>query len=82
MVIDLREGTAYIRGPATREEKATWDRFLARRADFEEEVAELEEVLEAETDPKMRRVISDDLAQTQRLIGIIDTVLSREPLRG
>lgn len=37
----LREGTARIAGPATKEEKALYDWQIQRRADFEEELGEL-----------------------------------------
>jgi len=37
-VIDLREVTARIVGPATREEKAEWDKWMERKAIFEEEL--------------------------------------------
>jgi hypothetical protein len=81
VIIDLNEGTAYVRGPATKEEKAEWDRWMERKADFEAEVLEVQEMLEAETDPKMRKVLEDDLARTRRVVDIIDSALSGKPLK-
>ena len=79
--IDLREGTARVIGPATREEKAEWDMWMARKADFEAEVEELEEMLEGETDPKMRQILEEDLAQSRKVVDIIDRGLSGRPLK-
>lgn len=82
VVIDLRKGTAHIIGPATKEEKAEWEMWMARKADFEAEVLELQEMLETETDPKMRRILEDDLAQSHKVLDIIDRGLSGRPLKG
>ncbi|MEM1151208.1 MAG: DUF5681 domain-containing protein [Pseudomonadota bacterium] len=51
VVVDLRNGTARIMGPATREEKAEWDAILSERAVLEDSVAKLIEANETETDP-------------------------------
>ncbi|SPH24286.1 hypothetical protein DEA8626_03336 [Defluviimonas aquaemixtae] len=81
-LIDMAMGTARIVGPSTKEEKAKGDRFVARRADFREEVNELTKMLKAETKPNMRRILSDDIAHAEKIIGIIDGALSGKPVRG
>ena len=82
VIIDIREGTAHIRGPATREEKAEWDMWTARKVDFEAELEDLREMLEAEANPKTRQTLEDDIAQTNRVIDIIDRVLGGKPFKG
>ena len=73
--IDFRTGTARIVGPATKEEKAEYDMWMGRKADFEAELAELEEMLEAEQDEGIRRFIKDDVAQTRKVLEIIGRAL-------
>ena len=52
VVIDVRNGTARMVGPATKEEKAEWDAILAEKAVLEDCVAQLREANETETDPE------------------------------
>ena len=69
--IDMKRGTARIIGPATKEEKARWDDMLARKADFEDEIRDLREMLETETDPRMRDVLWGEIAFDQRIVTMI-----------
>lgn len=74
VVIDMRAGTALIRGPATKEEKALWDEWIARRADFE---AEREELLSMLADPECedRVVIEAELESTEKVLAILRRVM-------
>ncbi len=77
----MRQGTVRIAVPSTREEKAKWDRLIARKADFEEDVVELKAMLSDETDPRMRQIISDDIAHSQRIVDMIGGALSGKPAK-
>lgn len=68
VLIDLHAGTARVVGPSTREEKATWDLWISRKADFEEELAELETSLESETDEKHRAFLEAEIESTWKVI--------------
>lgn len=52
VVVDVRNGTVRIAGPATKKEKADWDDILSEKAVLEDSVAQLIEANENETDPK------------------------------
>ena len=71
VVIDMNKGTARIIGPATKEQKAEHDMWMARKADFEEELEYLKGELATETDLKMRALLEDDLARTMKVLDII-----------
>ena len=74
--IDRCTGAVTIRGPLTREDKADWDRWRQRKADFEEERAELRMMLLEETaDDQMRELIRSELARTERMLQIIRQVI-------
>ncbi len=81
VIIDIRKGTARIAGPSTKEEKAERDRQIARKADFEAEVEELQRMLAEETDPRMRQILSDDIAHSQKVVDIIGRALSGKPAK-
>lgn len=69
--IDVRRGTARVVGPSTKEEKAFWDECMARKADFEAEIEELQDMLANETDPKMRKILEADLEQAKTIVGFL-----------
>ncbi len=69
--IDVRRGTARVVGPSTKEEKAFWDDCMARKAEFEAEIEELQDMLANETDPKMRKILEEDLAQSKTIVGFL-----------
>ena len=52
VVVDIRAGSVHFAGPATKEEKAEWDRILAEKESLEESVAALIEANKTETDPE------------------------------
>ncbi|WP_375461865.1 DUF5681 domain-containing protein [uncultured Enterovirga sp.] len=69
VVIDMRAGTAAIRGPSTKEEKAKWDELAARKAEFEGELQEFEEMLRK---PRCRNrdVIRLEIERTRKVLSI------------
>lgn len=69
--IDMQRGTARVVGPATKEEKATWDAWIARKADFEAEVEELEQLLLTEEEPAMRKFLEEDLARSRKIVAFL-----------
>lgn len=69
--IDVRRGTARVVGPSTKEEKAFWDDCMARKAEFEAEIEELKDMLADEADPKMRKILEQDLAQAKTIVGFL-----------
>jgi hypothetical protein len=69
--IDLNAGTARIVGPKTREEKAAWDWCISVADDLETEIRELPAMIEAETDPAVRRLMEEDLARDRKLVRFI-----------
>ena len=71
VLIDVREGTARITGPATREEKAEWDLWVGRKAEFEAELQELKAALEEETDEDKIIEISGEIARTVKVLQTI-----------
>jgi hypothetical protein len=77
VIIDLRAGTARVRGPSTKEELAQVEFFQQRREDFAAELEEMQEHLETETDEGIRTIIEDDIRHTKKVLGIIDNALER-----
>jgi hypothetical protein len=73
VVIDMRNGTAAIKGPATREELAQWNEWIARKADFEQELAELE-VMAADPDCEHRPLIEQEIERTRKVLSILSRV--------
>jgi hypothetical protein len=70
VVIDVRNGTANIRGPATKEEKAEWDMWKARKSEFEAELLELKQLL-ADPDYQYKKFVREEIAQTKKVLEII-----------
>lgn len=73
--IDMRTNQVIIKGPMTKEEKATWDMFRQRKADFELELAELRQELIDDPDHEHRGFIEDEIAQDERILNIIRRVI-------
>ena len=74
VLIDLHAGTARVIGPSTKDEKATWDLWISRMADFEEELAELEGRLEAETDEKQRASLEAEIERNWKIVEFLRRV--------
>ncbi len=82
VIIDMRLGTVRIMGPMTRAEEAELKHWRERRGDFVEELAWIEEQLDAEADARMRKILEEDAERTRKVLGIIDTALARVPAPG
>jgi hypothetical protein len=82
IVIDLHAGTAEIRGPATKEEKAAWERWDEHRANLEEELVELREQLQ-EPNCTDRAGVLAEIKKTEQVLTIVRAALggSRTVLR-
>jgi hypothetical protein len=78
VLIDVREGTVRIAGPATREEKAEWDMWVERRVDFKAELEELQDMLRDETDQGMVRNIKMEIERTKKVLAIIARALGED----
>lgn len=71
VVVDMNRGTVRFAGPATKEEKAEFDMWVARRADFEAEFADLRRELSDEPDPRRREFIESEIASTEKVLAVI-----------
>lgn len=69
--INMRTGDVRIVGPATKEEKKTWDGWIERKADFEAELEELEEELLHETDPRMRKILTEEIQRSRTIVNFL-----------
>lgn len=76
VVIDMNRGTARFAGPVTKEEKAELDMWVARKAEFEAELAELRQELIDDPDHPYREIIESNIRDTQKVLQIIGTVVS------
>ena len=92
VVIDYSKGTVEVKGPATKEEKAAWERWEAYRASFEEELTELkarrdrpkcrdrEEVLaEIERTELVLKIIRAALEGSRPMMEFLDNALLGTP---
>ena len=68
VLIDIREGTARISGPATPEEKVEYDRILRQKASLVELLANVRERLEDETDPEEIAILQGLLKTAERAL--------------
>lgn len=75
--IDMKEGKAWVQGPMTKEDLAELELWQARRKAFEEERDSLLEDLETEKDPKVRKLMEDDLVHARKMLGLIDQLLEK-----
>jgi hypothetical protein len=71
VIIDMVAGTAYVRGPSTKEEKKLWDMIQGRRQEFEEELAYLEGL---RNDPDCPQdILLKEIEQTKKVLRIIES---------
>jgi len=73
--IDMSTGRVYVNGPWTKEDKAKFDELRDSKASFLEEIAELEECLKTEADPKMRKLMEDDIRYDQEIVDMIRRII-------
>lgn len=75
VVLDMQRGTAYVRGPSTREEKALFDLIRGRKAEFEEELRDLEGL---RGDPNCpQNILNQEIERTKKVLTIIDSTNER-----
>jgi hypothetical protein len=75
IILDMMTGTAYIRGPSTKEEKQLWDLIRDRTVDFEAELRELE-ALRGDPDCP-QAILLDEIERTKKVLAIIETAHRR-----
>lgn len=75
VVIDMNRGTARFVGPATKEEKAEYDMWAARKAEFEAELDELRLELADDPDHPHREIIESEIVSTEKVLAIIARAL-------
>ena len=73
--IDLRTGEVVIKGPMTKEQKARWDWLRERKAEFEQELAELRQLLRDEPDYEHREQAEADIAEDEKILAMFRRVL-------
>lgn len=64
-----------IVGPSTKEEKAEYDKWVARKAEFEEEFAELKQELTDDPDHPHREFIENEIRSTEKVLAVIARLL-------
>lgn len=75
IVVDFRTNNVRIIGPMSKEEKEEWDMWLGKKAEFEAELAELEQMLLDDPETSHRKFIEDDIKHTKKVLGIINRVI-------
>ena len=73
--IDMRTGEVVIKGPMTKEDKARWDWLRERKAEFEQELAELRQLLCDEPDYEPRDQVEHDIAEDEKILAMIRRVI-------
>ncbi|HTV71277.1 MAG TPA: DUF5681 domain-containing protein [Rhizobiaceae bacterium] len=72
--LDMNKGTAYIRGPATKDEKVQWDLWHEYYDEFRRELADFKQWLTDTDDKEERRQLESDIAATQKAIDALEIV--------
>jgi hypothetical protein len=75
VIIDLDKGTAYIRGPRTKEEKQQLDVWRQYKKLFEEEIEELRALLADPEYPDQAGLL-EEIAKTEYVLEIMRVVLA------
>lgn len=75
IVIDMKTGQVRIKGPMTKEEKKEWDWLRERKAEFERELKELQELLVDEPDYEYRVMVEADITHDEKLLEMFRKVL-------
>lgn len=75
IILDMRSGKVRTEGPLSKEEKAEWDRRLARRADAQAEVSEFARQYRRARDPEKKQQWLDEWHFEQRIYDIINDAL-------
>ena len=78
VLINLHAGTARVVGPSTKEERATWDMWISRKAEFEEELAELEARLETASDGNERADLEAEIERSTKVVEFLRRIENGE----
>lgn len=73
--IDMRTGEVHIKGPMTKEEKVKWDWMRERKREFQQEIADLEQLLRDEPDYPHRKFVEDDIEHSSKIVAIISKMV-------
>lgn len=77
VIIDMNAGMARVQGPMTKKEQRELTVWIERRDDWGAELRDIEEDLESEVDPAIRKLLEDDKAHAEKLFGLIDPLLEK-----
>jgi len=72
--INMHTSEVRIIGPATKEDKATWDMWLDHKEDFEAEIEDLEAELLTETEPRARKLLTEELEKSRIIVSFLSKV--------
>ena len=75
IVINMQSGLVEIRGPMTKEDKATWDKLREHKKRCRELITELEEALRENPDPEDAEWMRGEIQNQQRLLEQITAVI-------
>jgi len=75
VLVDLRNNSVRIVGPATREEKAEWEMWMKRKAECETEIAELRQLLD-QPDYPYRKQVEEDIEHEKKILAIVNRVIA------
>lgn len=75
--IDMNKATAWVQGPMTKDDLKELELWQERQKSLEEERDYLLEQLDTEKNRKIRKIMEEDLAQTEKILGLIGQVLDR-----
>lgn len=75
IVIDMKTGLVRVNGPMTKEEKVVWDRFRERKAECDQTIAELEDLLRQQPAYAYRDAVLEELEQERKVRAIISRAL-------
>jgi len=75
IVINMKTGLVELKGPMTKEEKVVWDDLRERKRAFQEELAELEQLLRDEPDCSYRSHVEADIEHTKKMLEIVGRVI-------
>jgi hypothetical protein len=75
--IDMNKGIAWVQGPMTKDDVKELELWQERQKSFEEERDYLLDQLNTEKNRKTRKFLEEDLAQTEKILGLIGQVLGR-----
>ena len=73
--IDMATGAVLIKGPMTKEQKAELEKWRARKAEFQAEIAELRQELVDDPEHPQRDLIEATIAEDEKILAMIERVV-------